>query len=126
MEEKKDTIKEENEPVTDARIRENMRELLEKNLEINQEILKKTKYIKRFVIAQQIFGVIKLLLIVVPIVLGIMYLPSLFKSIQPMFDQTLGVYQELLGMKKGIDSGAEINPELLKKIPPEIIEKYLK
>lgn len=51
-------------------------ELLRKNLEIAEENQKMLRYIKRFVIWGQIWGVIKLLIIVVPIILGILYLPS--------------------------------------------------
>ncbi|MFH0891730.1 MAG: hypothetical protein V1867_03030 [Candidatus Falkowbacteria bacterium] len=112
-----------------ARTMENIRELTEKNLEISEEILEKTKHINRFVTLSQIMSVIKLLLIVVPIVLGVLYLPSLLKGITPIFGQVLDVYKELLGVKSGADAVLEgIDPGKIdiNSIDPEILKKYLK
>ena len=67
-----------------------MGELLKKNLELNEEMYKMIKSIKRYVITQRIFGILKLLIIVVPIILGLIYLPPLIKS-------AIAPYQELLG-----------------------------
>lgn len=73
---------------------EELKKLLEKNLEYSQEIYKNTKYIKDYVFWAKIGGALKILIIVVPIVLGIIYLPSLLKS---AFDQ----YRGLLGVEAG-------------------------
>lgn len=54
-----------------------LKELLEKNLAISQEVLKISKKVKRYMVVQQIFGIIYFLLIAVPIILGIIYLPNL-------------------------------------------------
>ncbi len=64
-------------------------ELLEKNIEMTKEIHRMTKKIDRFVFWQKIFQTINILVIVVPIMLGIIYLPPLLKSV-------IGQYQELL------------------------------
>ena len=64
-------------------------ELLEKNIEMTEEIHRMTKKIDRFVFWQKIFQTINILIIVVPIMLGIIYLPPLLKSV-------IGQYQELL------------------------------
>ena len=93
---------------TTPRTLENIRELLEKNLKLSEETLERTKYIKRFVIFSQIFGALKILLIVVPLVLGILYLPPLFRQAMPLLNETLGTYQELLGTKKKLDSGIKL------------------
>ena len=66
-----------------------MEELLERNLELTEEIHKMTKKIDRFVFWQKITWTLNILIIVVPIVLGIIYLPPLLKN-------TLNQYQELL------------------------------
>ena len=103
MPDKKNTteaVTEERNDPSVARTMENIRELTEKNLAISEEILEKTKHINRFVTLSQIMGVIKLLLIVVPIILGVLYLPSLLKGITPIFGQVLDVYKELLGVKR--------------------------
>ncbi|MDD4271570.1 MAG: hypothetical protein PHF50_02085 [Patescibacteria group bacterium] len=73
---------------------EEIKKMLEKNLEYSQEIYKQTKYIKSYVFWAQIFGVLKILIIVVPIVIGIIYLPPLLKGV---FDQ----YKDVLGSGDG-------------------------
>lgn len=55
-------------------------ELMRRNLEISEEILKKTEYIKSYVKWQKIWGIINVLLIVIPIIIGIVYLPPLIKN----------------------------------------------
>ena len=95
-----------------AKEAEQVKKLLEKNLELSEKIYKNSKYIKRFVITSQILGFLKLLLIVVPIVLGIIYLPPLLKNIYSQ-------YQELLGISQKADM-LDIN-----KLPPEA-QRFLK
>ena len=112
-----------------ARTLENIREITEKNLETSEEILEKTGYIKRFVVFSQVMSLIKVILIVVPIVLGILYLPSLLKSITPIFGQVTDVYKELLGIKQQSDDvldGLDPNKIDINKIDPDTIKKILK
>ena len=66
-----------------------IRELLEKNLRLSEEILEKTKYIKHYLKWQQVFGWIKILIIVVPIVWGLLYLPSLIQKYTGSYGSTL-------------------------------------
>ncbi len=73
---------------------EEIKKLLEKNLEYSQEIYRQTKYIKNYVFWAQIASVIKILLIVVPIIIGIIYLPPILKD---LFSQ----YQNALGLEAG-------------------------
>ena len=89
-----------------------VKELLEKNLELSEKIYKNSKYIKKFVITSQILGFLKLLLIVVPIVLGVIYLPPLLKNVYSQ-------YQELLGLSQKADM-LDID-----KLPSQV-QKYLK
>jgi hypothetical protein len=58
---------------------------LEENLKQTQEIKEMTKYIKKYVVISQIFGVIKLALIIVPIVLGFIYLPPIFRDLMEQY-----------------------------------------
>jgi len=75
--------------------------LLEQNLEYNKAIYEISKKTKRYMLMAQIMGVIKILLIVVPIVLAIIYLPPLIKVyLQP--------YQELMGGSSIIDQIKEL------------------
>ena len=110
---------------------EEIKKLLEKNLKLTEEIHKMTKGIKSFVLWQRIFGVLKILIIVVPIVLGIIYLPPLIQSLTEQYQEILniggGEAGSLLDLLKGglkesdlTDKGVDIN-----KLPPEAL-KYLK
>jgi hypothetical protein len=63
--------------------------LLKENLETTQEIREMTRYIKRYVVVSQILGFIKLVLFVIPVVLGIIYLP-------PFIEKIIQQYQNLL------------------------------
>ena len=85
-----------------------IKELLEKNLAQTEEILRLTKSIKHFITFQKFMSLVYLLIIVVPIVLSIIYLPPLLGGI---FKQ----YQELLGV--GAPSGVT---DLLKSGLPNL------
>ena len=54
--------------------------LLIKNLQVSEEILDLSKYIKRYIRWQKAFAWIKLLLIVIPIVWGLLYLPAILEE----------------------------------------------
>ena len=60
---------------------DDLKKLLELNLEKNEEILLISKDIKRYIKWQQIWSTLRFLLIAVPIVLGFIYLPPLLKDI---------------------------------------------
>ena len=68
---------------------DDVKNLLEKNLELTQEIHGMMKSVKRYMLWQRIMGIIYFLLIVVPIVLSILYLPPLMKNL-------FGQYQQIL------------------------------
>jgi len=122
-------VAEKNDNPTVSRSLENIREIAEKNLAVSEETLEKTKYIKSYVVLAQVMSVIKIILVVVPIVLGILYLPSLLKSITPIFGQVLDVYKELLGVKQGSDAVLDkIDPNKIdiNKIDPDLLKKFLK
>ena len=56
-----------------------IKKLLEKNLELTEEIYKMVKGIKKYIFWQKVFSFLKILIIVVPIIIGIIYLPPLLK-----------------------------------------------
>lgn len=66
-----------------------LKKLLELNLQKNEEILLISREIKNFIKWQQIWSVLRFALIVVPIILGFIYLPPLFQGV-------LESYKELL------------------------------
>ena len=69
-----------------------LRQLVEENLKATRELQAKVEKINRWVVWQRIFGVIKIVLIVIPLVLGLIYLPALLK-------QAVSPYQDLLRLK---------------------------
>jgi hypothetical protein len=65
----------------DKNSNDDLKKLLELNLEKNEEILSISKDIKRYIKWQQIWSTLRFLLIFVPIVLGFIYLPPLLKDV---------------------------------------------
>ncbi|MDO8668533.1 MAG: hypothetical protein Q7K35_05630 [bacterium] len=73
---------------------EQIKKLLEENLEYSKEIYTMTRKIKSYITFQKVMSVIYILLIIVPIILSILYLPPLLKGV---FDQ----YKDVLGVGAG-------------------------
>ena len=73
---------------------EEIKEVLKKNLELTQDIHRMVKKINKFIIWQQVIGVIKILLIIVPLVAGFIYLPGLLKNALEPYKELLEVGQE--------------------------------
>lgn len=85
-----------------------LKELLEKNLALTEEIHEMTHKIKRYITIQKVLSFIYFLLIVVPLVLSAIYLPPLIKNM-------VGQYGNLIGMPSG---SIDINSLLQGKVPP--------
>jgi hypothetical protein len=66
-------------------------QLLKENLEMNQEMRSMIRHINTYVAWQRIFGWLKLLLILIPLVIGVIYLPPLFQNF----------YQQFIAMMSG-------------------------
>ncbi len=60
---------------------EELKKLLRDNLERSDEILKISQEIKRYIRWQNLWGILRLLLIAIPIILGFIYLPPLVKEV---------------------------------------------
>ena len=95
--------------------KEEMRQMLEENKKMLQEILKNSKKMNHFIISQQVFGFLKLLVIIVPLVLGYLYLTPLLKD-------ALAQYQEILSMTEEAKSMSD----QLEKVNPDILKKFIK
>jgi hypothetical protein len=67
-----------------------LRDLMEQNLQLSRELQDGIRYIKRYVVMSQVLGFLKLLLIVVPLILGIIYLPSLLSDMAKQYQDALG------------------------------------
>lgn len=82
-------------------------ELLQKSLEYNEAILKICQKTKRYMLFSQIMAVVKILMIVAPVILAIIYLPPLIK-------QVVAPYQEFL---QGAGGQSEQINDILKQLP---------
>ncbi len=92
---------------------EELKELIKKNVEMTGEILKISKTLKRHIISQQIFGIIKMIFIVVPVILGIIYLPTIYNNLMEMYKEFLNI-PNLNTMNQNVIN--QISPELIKKL----------
>ncbi len=69
--------------------------------ELTEEINETTKKIRRFTIISEVMGIIKLIIIIVPIILGILYLP-------PIISNLLEDYKNLFGIGGGVTGSNDI------------------
>ncbi len=72
--------------------------LLEENLRYAKAIYASTEKTRRYIFWGQVFGFLKIVLIVAPLVIAFWYL-------RPMLQQALAAYQQLLGDSAGTASG---------------------
>jgi len=75
-----------------------LKELLEENLRYARDTYRTTERIKRYIFWGQVFSLLKVIIVVVPLVLGFLY-------IQPYLRQVLTVYGSLFGL-----SAVPVNP----------------
>jgi hypothetical protein len=61
--------------------KEEIAKLLQANLERSEEILKISQEIKKYIRWQNIWGILRLFLIVIPLIIGFIYLPPLIKDV---------------------------------------------
>jgi len=86
---------------------QDLQKLLEENLRISKELYSMTKKIKDWMAWQRVWGIIKILIIIIPIVFASIYLPPLLvKALQP--------YQELL----------DFTADPIDAISPGLIEQF--
>jgi hypothetical protein len=71
--------------------------LIKENIKVSQEILELTKYIKKYVVWQKIFSLMKLFLIIIPIILAFIYLPPVLKSFSESIQGLVGSVNGLVG-----------------------------
>jgi hypothetical protein len=68
---------------------EELKKLLRENLEYTKACYALLEKVKRYMVWQRIFVILKLLIIMVPIILGIIYLP-------PLLEKAISAYKDLL------------------------------
>lgn len=70
---------------------EEIKKLLEQNLKLTEEIYSMTKKIKSYLAFQRLVSAFYLILIIAPIVLGIIYLPSLLGNLMNQYKDVLDI-----------------------------------
>ncbi len=78
----------------DLKGQQDLQKLLQENLKISKDLYEMTKKIKHWVAWQRVWGVVKILIIAIPLILGIIYGPTLLR-------EALKPYQELLSIGTG-------------------------
>lgn len=73
-----------------AEMREEMKELMNKNISLSEDVLALTKKINNFIVWQKVFGVVKIVIFIIPIILGFIYLPPLLKNVFASYEKVLG------------------------------------
>lgn len=68
---------------------EELKELLQKNIELTQEIYAMTHKIKSYITFQKVVSFIYLFLIIMPIILGALFLPPLLKDVFSQYSELL-------------------------------------
>jgi len=94
-----------------------VKRLLERNLETSEEILRIVKSVRKYVFWQQILSWFKIIVILVPLIVGAIYLPPLLKGV---FQQ----YKDILGMGQSVESLEGVDPTVLKAsgLSPELLK----
>lgn len=98
---------------------EDIKRLLEENLELTRETHRIVKKINSHIVLEQVLNIIKILVIVVPIVLGIIYLPTLLKPYLDQYKQIM----DLTGNSNQLNTNLN---ETLNQVSPELINNFLK
>lgn len=72
-----------------------LEQLIQKNINLSQRVLDLTIYIKKYIFFQKIFGWIKFVVIMIPIILGILYLLPFFQSMAGEFQNLSDLLKQL-------------------------------
>ena len=82
---------------------EETKKLIEENLKLSKEILLISKKLKSYMRMQQVVSGLKILLIIVPLILSIIYLPPLLKPIISQYQKLLGLNEKVEGINNSVD-----------------------
>ena len=101
-----------------------IKQLLLQNLKRTQAVEETVKKIKRYIVWQQIFNVVKVVVIVVPLVIGILYAVPLFKQAFSAYQGVISSVNSIQGKSgsnnlleviNGLNGGGKISEEQIKK-----------
>ncbi|MFH0840934.1 MAG: hypothetical protein V1865_03085 [bacterium] len=70
---------------------DNVQKLIEENIALTKDIYELTKKVKKYMLWAQIFSVIKIILILAPIIIALIYLPPIFREAFSGYTEVLNV-----------------------------------
>jgi len=76
-----------------------LKSLLEENLKMTKEIYEVAKKVKHFMFWQRVYGLLRILIIVVPIILAIIYLPPILSGVFKQYSELM----DLNGVKNQLN-----------------------
>lgn len=106
-----------------------LQKLLAENLKISKDLYQMMRKINRWVVHQKIWGIMKILIIAVPIILSIIYLPPLLKPAFESYQKIWHDYQQIFTTVPQSQSASEdgqkieIDPQLIKSILEKLDEQ---
>lgn len=96
-------------------------ELLKKNLELNKEIYKMVKGIRHYVFWQRVWGALKLILILTPIILGAIYLPKFLSELNEKYSSLLNIANNPIeNLINSSTNGIDLNSIDINSLSPEL------
>jgi hypothetical protein len=78
-------------------------DLIRKNLEVSEEILSLTKYIKRYVFWRRIMTWVKLFLIVIPVILAVVYLPPFLQEVSVSIQEFMSNFTNIQNLPNSLE-----------------------
>ena len=66
-----------------------LKDLIKQNIKLTEEIHEIATYVKKYIFWQKIFGFLKIFIFIIPLAIGIIYLP-------PLLNQVLEQYKTIL------------------------------
>lgn len=94
-----------------------IKELLEENIKLSKDILRSTEKTRKYMRWMQVMSFLRVLIIVIPLVLAILYIPPFLSSLSDTFGKLYGGEQfNILEQLKNPAGGANLNLDQIKKL----------
>ncbi len=91
-------------------------DLLKKNIALTEEILRLTKDNHKVLWWQSLFGYIKIFMIVIPLILGFIYLPPLYEKMIKFYEQIINLNNSASSFNPATINFDSLTPEFIKNM----------
>lgn len=100
-----------------------LEDLIEKNIKLSEIILAQSTKIKRRITLLVVGDYLKLLVIIAPIVVAVIYLPPIFKQVMSQYGELLGSPNTGFDLKS-LFTGSQVKPQdVISNMSPENLQK---